>query len=66
MGGTPLATEMMVLPAFGNDQVNRIFGDFAPVTGYVEVWTPIQSGGFYCYGSVLDNTTSDPTTIPPL
>jgi hypothetical protein len=31
----------------------------------VEVWTVLPTAMFYCYGSVLDNTTSDPTTIPP-
>jgi predicted GH43/DUF377 family glycosyl hydrolase len=65
MEGTSLATETLVLRPFGNDQVNRIFEDFAPITGYVEVWTPMSSGAFYCYGSVLDNETNDPTTIAP-
>jgi len=65
MEGTSLGTEMMILPAWGNDQINRIFEEFAPITGYVEVSTRLQNRSFYCYGSVLDNTTSDPTTIPP-
>jgi len=66
MEGNALATETLVLRPWGNDQVNRIFEDFAPITGYVEVSTPLQGGLFYCYGSVLDNITSDPTTIPPM
>jgi predicted GH43/DUF377 family glycosyl hydrolase len=66
MEGTSLATETLVLLPWGNDQINRIFADFAPVTGYVEVWTLVTGGAFYCYGSVLDNLTSDPTTIPPM
>jgi hypothetical protein len=66
VGGTSLATERMILPPLGNDQINRIFQSFAPVNGYVEVWTPTVTGAFYCYGSVLDNLTSDPTTIPPM
>ena len=66
VGGTSLATERMILPPLGNDQINRIFEDYAPVNGYVEVWTPTVTGAFYCYGSVLDNLTSDPTTIPPM
>jgi hypothetical protein len=66
MEGTSLATETLVLLPWGNDQVNRIFADFAPITGYVEVWTLVTGGAFYCYGSVLDNVTSDPTTIPPM
>ena len=63
--GTSLETTTILLDEWGNDQLNRIFEDYRPVNGYVEVWTPIQNGSFYCYGSVLDNTTSDPTTIPP-
>ena len=35
------------------------------VTGAVDVWTDDPDSLFYCYGSVLDNVTSDPTTIPP-
>ena len=63
--GTSLERTMMILPAFGNDQLNRPFEDYAPVDGYVEVWTDVPNRQIYCYGSVLDNTTSDPTTIPP-
>jgi len=66
MEGNPLATERIILLPWGNDQINRIFEDFAPITGYVEVSTPLAAGAFYCYGSVLDNVTSDPTTIPPM
>ena len=63
--GTSLERATMVLPAWGNDQLNRIFEDYAPVNGYVDVWT-VQSGrSFTCYGSVLDNVTSDPTTVLP-
>jgi len=66
MEGNPLATERIILLPWGNDQINRIFEDFAPITGYVEISTPLAAGAFYCYGSVLDNVTSDPTTIPPM
>jgi hypothetical protein len=66
MEGSSLGTERMILLPWGNDQINRVFEDFAPITGYVEVSTPASAGAFYCYGSVLDNTTSDPTTIPPM
>ncbi len=65
MEGSSLATETVVLRPWGNDQINRIFEDFAPITGYVDVWTPMSGGAFYCYGSVLDNVTSDPTTVLP-
>ena len=65
MEGNSLGTKRMVLHPYSNDQINRIFEDFRPVSGYVEVWTPVSMGLFYCYGSVLDNVTSDPTTILP-
>ncbi len=63
--GTSLETKMMLLRPWGNDQLNRIFEDHRPVTGYVDVWASSPDAYFYCYGSLLDNTTSDPTTIPP-
>jgi hypothetical protein len=63
--GTSLEQTTMVLPPWGNDQFNRVFEDFAPVNGYVEVWTTQAGRSFYCYGSVLDNLTNDPTTVPP-
>ena len=66
MEGSSLGTERMILPPLGNDQINRIFEGFAPISGYVEVSTPSSLGAFYCYGSVLDNLSSDPTTIPPM
>jgi len=48
-----------------NKQLNKIFNAYAPTDGYAVV-RPITSGAaFYCYGSVLDNTLSDPTTITP-
>ena len=63
--GTPLGRETMMLDALGNNQVNRIFDGHNPMNGYVDV-TPAQADKpVYCYGSVLDNATSDPTTIPP-
>ena len=63
--GTSLGRETLMLRAFGNNQVNRIFDGHNPMNGYVDV-TPAQADKpVYCYGSVLDNLTSDPTTIPP-
>jgi hypothetical protein len=64
--GTSLETKQMTLFPWSNDQLNRLFEDYQPVNGYVEVWTPQTGRSFYCYGSVLDNLTSDPTTIPPM
>jgi hypothetical protein len=64
--GTPLETMDLDLPPWSHHQINRIFGDHAPIDGYVDVSTATSGGRFYCYGSVLDNETSDPTTILPL
>ena len=63
--GISLERLRLRLEARGNDQLNALFSDYAPVNGYVEVWTVMPTGSFYCYGSVLDNVTSDPTTILP-
>ena len=63
--GTSLGQEMMILGPFANDQINRIFVDHQPVTGCVDVSAINPNARFYCYGSVLDNITSDPTTIVP-
>jgi len=63
--GTPLETRQMSLSPLSNKQYNRVFEDHQPVNGYVDVWTDTADGSFYCYGSVLDNVTSDPTTILP-
>ena len=63
--GVKLETTFMVLPPWSNKQINRIFEDYAPVAGYVDVWTDTPDAAFYCYGSVLDNATSDPTTVLP-
>jgi len=60
--GTFLDTHLMRLAPWGTDQINRVFGDHRPVDGYVEV---TRSTDIYCFGSVLDNTTNDPTTILP-
>lgn len=55
----------MELEPFSNDQINRILQPFAPIDGYVDVSSDDSGALFYCYGSLLDNGTSDPTTIPP-
>jgi predicted GH43/DUF377 family glycosyl hydrolase len=64
--GTLLGTESLILMPWSNDQINRIFDPYHPVTGYVDFWSGAASGKIYCYGSVLDNVTSDPTTVPPM
>ena len=54
------------LPAWGNVQLNRVFSGEAPVVGgYIDVWTETEDAAFVAYGSVLDNDTSDPTTVLP-
>ncbi len=63
--GTSLEQTMMILRPWGNDQLNRVFQDYTPVHGYVDVWTTQSGRRFTCYGSAVDNVTSDPTTIPP-
>jgi len=62
--GTFLKTETMTLEPWSNRQLDRIFDAYRPVTGYVDVWTD-DWALFYCYGSMLDNVTNDPTTILP-
>jgi hypothetical protein len=63
--GSLLETTTMDLGPYSNEQINRIFEDYAPVNGYVDVWVNDLEALYYCYGSMLDNATSDPTTILP-
>jgi hypothetical protein len=63
--GAKLETKYLALPPMSNKQANRLFRDHAPIDGYVDVWTDTPDSAIYCYGSVLDNVTSDPTTILP-
>jgi hypothetical protein len=64
--GSMIDDGMAELPAWGNIQINSVFADQAPVEGaYIDVWTETAGGAFIAYGSVLDNSTSDPTTVLP-
>lgn len=64
--GVSIDTGSMELPAWGNAQLNRVFNDVAPIeAAYVDVWTTTTGGLFGTYGSVLDQLTSDPTTVMP-
>jgi hypothetical protein len=63
--GTSLDRDTMVLKPLGNDQIYRIFDGHDPVIGYVDVSVAQSGRTVYCYGSVLDEVTSDPTTILP-
>ena len=60
--GNLLDTVNRNLAPYSNTQINQILDDSAPVQGYVDV---SATGTFFTYGSVLDNMTSDPTTILP-
>lgn len=65
-GNTLGEVQTVALAAYSNTQVNRVMQAYAPVTsGYVDVWTDTVGGGFLAYGSVLDNVSSDPTTVMP-
>ena len=64
--GSSLGTGARELPAWGNLQLNRVLTDFAPIeAAYADVWTTTTGGAFTCYGSVLDENSSDPTTVLP-
>ncbi len=64
--GMMVDQSMADLPAWGNVQLNRVFSAEAPVKGgYIDVWTETEGAAFAAYGSVLDNATSDPTTVLP-
>ncbi len=64
--GTLLETRTIDLLPWSNLQVNRIFGPHSPVdAGFVDVWSTTSGAAFYCYGSVGDNRSNDPTTILP-
>ena len=42
-----------------------VINPYAPTNGYADVYVDQAGASFYCYGSVLDNSTSDPTTVVP-
>jgi len=65
VSGESHGLETLDLPPYSNNQINRIFRDWAPISGYVDVWSTTSRASFYCYGSVLDNVSSDPTTVLP-
>ena len=63
--GTVLSEGTKDLRAWENTQLNRVFQAYAPVSGYVDVWTDTAGAAFAAYGSVVDAGTGDPTTILP-
>ena len=63
--GSVLGTRTMSLAPCSNQQMNRVFSGSLSTNGYVDVWADSNDAVYYCYGSLLDNTTSDPTTLLP-
>jgi len=63
--GAMLETKNMDLGPWSNNQFNQLFADYAPTNGYADVKATKAGAAYYCYGSVLDNVTSDPTTVLP-
>jgi len=63
--GAMLETRNMDLSPWSNNQFNRLFQNYAPTNGYVDVTANKAGAAYYCYGSVLDNGSNDPTTILP-
>jgi len=64
--GASLDTGETQLRAWENRQILRVLADFAPIeAAYADVWTITTGGAFTCYGSVLDELSSDPTTVLP-
>ena len=67
--GTLLGSENVALAALSSTQFNRAFLrviDDEVEVGYIDVSTTTPDGVFTAYGSVVDNQTSDPTTLLPL
>ncbi len=60
--GALIGSVSRTLEAFEQTQVNGIFPEATEV-GYAEVWTSTPGGRFLAYGSVVDNTTGDPTYV---
>jgi hypothetical protein len=63
--GNALETKFIDLLPLSNGQISRVFRSYAPVMGYVDVSHNEEGAYVTCYGSVLDNETSDPTTVAP-
>ena len=63
--GNILARLVLQLPPLGSAQVNRIFDKLGSVSGVVDVVPTEDSKPVYCFGSVIDNATSDPTIVLP-
>lgn len=63
--GASLESVNMMMSAWSNEQLDRVFEAHGPVNGRIEVYSPVAGANYYCYASVIDNLTNDPTTILP-
>jgi len=63
--GVSLEVGTVDLAAYSNNQVNRVLRLHEPVNGFVDVWSDTPGAAFFCYGSIIDNETGDPTSILP-
>jgi len=64
--GSPVVVGEVALPGAGVIRGVSVADSYAYVAaGDVDVWTDTEGASIYCYGSVLDNLTSDPTTVLP-
>lgn len=57
--GAILDTRSMLLPPRSNAQHNRVFADYAPVDGYLRLWTDTPGGTAICEATVVDNFAND-------
>ena len=58
-GGAILDTRSMVLPPRSNAQHSGVFAGYAPVAGYLRLWTDTPGGRAICESTVIDNITND-------
>jgi PKD repeat protein len=67
--GTMLGEESIGLEPYEHRQLNRAFTRVTADTvddAHVDAWTDTEGGVFYCYASVVDNLSGDPTFISPM
>lgn len=61
--GVSLYSGHLSLQPYSNNQLNQVFQNFSPVDGYIDVTSTGIGALVYCYGSVIDNASGDPTTV---
>ena len=62
--GTMIDSGQTTLQPWGDTQINRVFGDQAPVeSAYMDLWS--EYGRFPVFSSVVDNGSNDGTSVPP-